>query len=94
VLAVEPPDSAAGKRPRPKYPLNVLDEIERTLSDLRERMSADRRRVVALEELHALVRTLSFRLGRGVDVADILDTAVDPEERVRRRELLRMLRER
>jgi hypothetical protein len=57
-------------------------------------MCADRQRLLALEELHALVRTLSFRLRRSVDIADVLATAANPDERIRRHELLQILRER
>ena len=82
----------AGEPARHDEPGEATGEADDVQRRGRERLAQPLARLV-VEELHVLVRTLSFQLGRSVDVADVLATAADPEERVRRRELLRMLRE-
>jgi hypothetical protein len=77
--------------PGPHLPRNFLDEIEATLR-ASPAETGDWERILAVQELHVIVRRLSFELGRPVTVGDVVLHAKDDRERAHRRELLRLLR--
>jgi hypothetical protein len=73
-------------------PRDFLEEVESALREAASRLSGDRRRLAALEELAALCRRIGHDLGRPVSVFDVLRTAASDTERTRRHALVATLR--
>jgi hypothetical protein len=73
-------------------PPDLTHEIENELRSARAGAAADRVRVIALEELHALALFFTATHGCPPSVADFLDDAPTGPERERRLRLLKLLR--
>jgi len=81
------------RRPQPvTLPPDLTHEIENELRSARAGVSADRVRVIALEELHALALFFAATHGYSPSVADFLNGAPTGRERERRFRLLKLLR--
>jgi hypothetical protein len=78
----------------PPLPRDFADEVEAALRETTVRLSGDRRRLAALQELAAVCRRLAAELGRPVSVFDVMRTAHSDDERARRHELIETLRAR
>jgi hypothetical protein len=73
-------------------PPDLTHEIENELRSARAGVTADRVRVIALEELHALALFFTATHGYPPTVADFLNGAPTGPERERRLRLLKLLR--
>jgi hypothetical protein len=73
-------------------PPDLTHEIENELRSARAGVTADRVRVIALEELHALALFFTATHGYSPSIADFLDGAPTGPERERRLRLLKLLR--
>ena len=73
-------------------PPDLTHEIENELRSARAGVTADRVRVIALEELHALALFFTATHGYPPSVADFLNGAPTGPERERRLRLLKLLR--
>ena len=74
------------------FPPDLTHEIENELRSARAGVTADRVRVIALEELHALALFFTATHGYSPSVADFLNGAPTGPERERRLRLLKLLR--
>ncbi len=74
-------------------PRNFLDEVETELRVEQHRLSRNRDRLEALEELHGLALVLAAELERPVTVFDLIRSASQRNERDRRVALVRRLRD-
>jgi hypothetical protein len=73
-------------------PHDVIDEIEQELATARTAITADRARILALEELHAIALLITATRGRPTTAQDLLEAAPTSPEREHRRRLLGLLR--
>jgi hypothetical protein len=78
--------------PTPRFPRDLVDEIDAELVAARRVLTWDGARVRALEELLATARSVALDLGRGVEPADLVAAAPTEAERTRRQRLMRTLR--
>ena len=83
-----PPRSGAGGT----SPHDFRDEVVRELRASYAELAGDRERIVALEELERLAIELAAELRRPLTVFDVIRSAPDAGERVRRMALVRELR--
>jgi hypothetical protein len=73
-------------------PQNFLDELQSELRCAQAAFAHDHLLVVTLEELCTLARIVARELVRPVTVFDVIEAAVDADERERRTNLVRLIR--
>lgn len=73
-------------------PRDFLDEVETELRDARRRLTQNRDRLAALEDLLRVAVAVAAELGRPITVFDLIRSAHERAERARRAELVRHLR--